>query len=95
MSVDLALLKEFCRVDGADSDVLLAHLSASAVAQVGEYLRRDMAVDFPDAWPAPCQSAVMLLVSQMYDNRDAAADAGAAVMPANVRALLAPYRVFA
>lgn len=91
MIIDLAQVKEFCRVSHADDDATLTVLAEAAEAMVLAHLRTDLV----GAWPSPCTTAVLLMVSDFYDDRSApGAAAGEAVLPLKVRALLAPYRVF-
>ena len=49
----------------------------------------------PDDVPAPLRHAVRTLVAQWYDNRGGPADAGAAVLPGGVAAMIAGYRAVA
>jgi uncharacterized phage protein (predicted DNA packaging) len=93
MSIALDEVKEFCRISGNDDDALLGGLTATAEAMVQAYLNRDLDMEFPGNWPAPCSTAALFLVADIYDNRDAAP--GEVVLPPRVRMLLAPYRVFA
>jgi len=44
--------------------------------------------------PAPIRHAILLMVSQLYENREAASETPQAELPFAVTALLAPYRVF-
>lgn len=45
------------------------------------------------AVPAPIRAAMLLLVSHLYENRNAATDRAMAEMPFAVSSLIAPYRV--
>ncbi|RED37846.1 putative phiE125 gp8 family phage protein [Rhodopseudomonas thermotolerans] len=49
----------------------------------------------PDDVPAPLRHAVRLLAAQWFDNRGGTADAGAAVLPGGVAAMIAGYRAVA
>ena len=89
MIAPLALVKEFCRVSHDDDDATLTALTEAAEDMVLAHLRKELV----GAWPASCTAAVLLLVSDLYDDRAAeSAVVGDAVMPLKVRALLAQHR---
>lgn len=48
-----------------------------------------------DSVPAPIRQAVLLMVSELYENRDASTDKPRTELPFAVTALLSTYRVFA
>lgn len=45
--------------------------------------------------PAPIRHAILLMVSELYENREAASDSARVELPFAVQALLSTYRVFA
>ena len=93
MIIQLPEIKQFCRVSGSDDDILLEGFAQTAEAMVLDHLRRDLNLEFPTGnWPAPCSTALLFLIGEMYDSRNAPPDAGDAVLPLRVRMLLAPYR---
>lgn len=95
MNLNIVEIKAFCRIETDDDDLMVTELGNTAEALVQQYLRRDMQIDFPVAWPAPCRVAALFICSDLYDDRSASFEAnGAAGLPLKVRALLAPYRVF-
>ena len=51
----------------------------------------DAAVDVPE----PLRQAVRLLIAHWYENRGLMSEAATAVLPQNVAALIAPYRMLA
>jgi ABC-type Fe3+ transport system permease subunit len=88
-------IRDFCKLETHDDDLIAEQLGEAAENLVQKYLRRDMQVDFPTAWPAPCKVAALIICLALYDDRSASFEStGAAVLPLKVRALLAPYRVF-
>lgn len=92
---DIATLKAHVSAEdfGDDDDLLQGYLDV-AEAHVASYLRRDMAVDYPDGWPAPVLHAAMLLAASYYDRRGTQADGAASSYPDGFKDLLAPYRVY-
>jgi hypothetical protein len=94
--IDLATLKAHVIADDfTDDDTLLQGYLEASEAHVEAYLRRDMATDYPDGWPAPTDQAVLLLAAYFYANRGDDADALEGGYPDWFKVLLAPYRVFA
>lgn len=49
----------------------------------------------PEDVPAPIRHAILLTVSQLYENREAASETAQVELPFAVTALLGPYRVYA
>lgn len=103
-------LRQHLRVDAGDEDQLLELLNLAAEQQVASWIDRPIyatSADMPLA-TAPgyhpdqivateaIKAAIMLVVARMYVHRDGDGDGTeAASHPMSVRALLAPYRVFA
>lgn len=110
MITDLAELRTHLRVDGTDEDVLIARLAMAAETQVATWIERPIyasAGDLP-ALAAPgydphqlvaddaIRAAILMVTARFFVNREGAGDgAEDAGLPASVRAILAPYRVFA
>jgi hypothetical protein len=91
--VALSTLKEHVGASGfTDDDVLLQGYLDASELHVVNHLRRDMATDFPDGWPADVTQAALLLAAHFYDNRGGQADATGQGLPVWFRDLLAPYR---
>ena len=86
----LAETKLHIRVDHEDEDTLITGLIAAATTATGDYIGRTTALD--DTSPAPIKAAAMLLVGDLYANREAQVE-----RPlhgnATYERLLNPYRV--
>lgn len=65
----LAEAKLHCRIDHDDEDTLLTALIATATAATGDYLNATTALDSTAA--APIKSAALLMVADLYENREA------------------------
>lgn len=65
----LAEAKLHCRIDHDDEDTLLTALIATATAATGDYLNATTALD--DTAAAPIKSAALLMVADLYENREA------------------------
>lgn len=102
--VSLAAAKSHLRILHEDEDSQIELYTAAAESIVSEYLDR---VVLPTGETLPeddvyamnitpaITAAVLLLVGDLYENREADPDAtGNAVLPKAVRALLAPWRVW-
>lgn len=89
--LDFAETKLYLRVDHCDEDALIAALMATATAACADYLNME-AADLVVAVPEPIKSAALLLVGDLYANREAQSDRK---LYANdtYRNLLNPYRV--
>ena len=81
--------KLHCRIDHNDEDALLGALIATATAAVADYLNVTT-VDSTAA--APVKSAALLLVGNLYENRESMSDRPYSKNP-TFEALLNPYRV--
>ena len=81
------------RVDHSDEDALIEALMTTATAACADYLNMD-AADLVVAVPAPVKSAALLLVGNLYENRESMGDRQFYKNPA-FEALLNPYRVHA
>ena len=81
------------RVDHNDEDALIAALMATATAACADYLNME-AADLVVAVPEPIKSAALLLVGDLYANREALVERPLSKNPTFER-LLAPYRVYA
>ena len=84
--------KLHCRIDHNDEDTLVNALIATATAAVSEYLNAEAPVD--STAPAPVKSAALLLVGNLYEQRESQSDRMLHKNPA-FEMLLAPYRVHA
>ena len=87
----LAETKLHLRVDHDDEDALIAALMATATAACADYLNME-AADLVGAVPAPIKSAALLLVNDLYANREAQSDRQFYKNP-TFENLLNPYRV--
>ena len=78
------------RVDGTEEDTLIGGLIAAATTATGDYIGRTTPLD--DTAPAPIKAAALLLVGDLYANREAQTER---VLYANsaFERLLNPYRV--
>jgi hypothetical protein len=85
--ITLAEAKTHIRVDGTDSDTEITAMIATAKAHVENYL----GVAYAGAAPAPVKSAALLLVGDLYENREAQTDRPLTENRAFVQ-LLNPYR---
>lgn len=101
--LDTALVKKHLRVDWADDDEVIAVYQAAAEDIVLEYIDRPIydAGDSPiptDAYAIELQpsitAAILLLIGEMYDNREPDRRYFGAMLPRAVRSLLAPWRVW-
>ena len=81
------------RVDHDDEDVLIEAMIDTATAACADYLNMP-AADLVVAVPAPVKSAALLLVGNLYENRESMGDRPYNKNPA-FEMLLAPYRVHA
>ena len=84
--------KLHCRIDHNDEDTLVNALIATATAAVSEYLNAEAPVD--STAPAPVKSAALLLVGNLYEQRESQSDRMLYKNP-TYEALLNPYRVHA
>ena len=89
----LAETKLHLRVDHDDEDVLIEALMATATAACADFLNMP-AADLVVAVPAPVKSAALLLVGNLYENRESMGDRPYSKNP-TFEALLNPYRVHA
>jgi uncharacterized phage protein (predicted DNA packaging) len=79
------------RVDHDDEDALISALIDTATAACADYLNME-AADLVVAVPAPVKSAALLLVGNLYENRESMSDRPYSKNP-TFEALLNPYRV--
>jgi len=86
----LAEAKLHCRIDGTDEDALLAGMIEAATAAVGDYINSPTPLD--TTAPAPVKAAALLLVGDLYANRESQADRPLSKNPTFER-LLNPYRL--
>ena len=82
--------KEHLRVDDCCEDMLIARLIDAATASVGDYINATEPLD--DTAPAPVKAAALLLVGDLYANREALVERPLSKNPTFER-LLHPYRV--
>lgn len=90
-SVDLAKVKQHLVIEHGDDDQLLQSYIDAAETFVGDYLRRDLGVDFAEGLPAPVVSSVLILAARFYADREAAEMDD---LPSSVKMMLAKYRNF-
>ena len=81
------------RVDHNDEDALIGALMTTATAACADFLNMP-AADLVVAVPAPVKSAALLLVGNLYENRDSMGDRPYSKNP-TFEALLNPYRAHA
>ncbi len=81
------------RVDHNDEDALIGALMATATAACADFLNMP-AADLVVAVPAPVKSAALLLVGNLYENRESMGDRPYSKNP-TFEALLNPYRAHA
>ena len=89
----LAETKLHLRVDHDDEDVLIEALMATATAACADFLNMP-AADLVVAVPAPVKSAALLLVGDLYLNRESQGGQAYHLNPTFER-LLNPYRAHA
>ena len=89
----LAETKLHLRVDHSDEDALITALMDTATAACADYLNMP-AEDLVVAVPAPIKSAALLLVGDLYANREAQGDRQFYKNP-TFENLLNPYRAHA
>ena len=83
-------VKLHCRIDHAEEDSLLAAMIDAATASVGDYINATEPLDATA--PAPVKAACLLLVGDLYSNREALVERPLSKNPTFER-LLNPYRV--
>ena len=83
-------VKLHCRIDHAEEDSLLQSMIDAAVASVGDYINATEPLDATA--PAPVKAACLLLVGDLYSNREALVERPLSKNPTFER-LLNPYRV--
>lgn len=66
MTVTLQEAKDHLRILDTDEDTLITSLIAAAEGHVGKYLGDDL----PEPMPAPVKAAVLLLVGDLFENRE-------------------------
>ena len=86
-------VKRHCRIDHNDEDALIEALMATATAACADFLNMP-AADLVVAVPAPVKSAALLLVGNLYENRESMGDRPYSKNP-TFEALLNPYRAHA
>ena len=84
--------KEHLRVDDCCEDMLIARLIDAATASVGDYINATEPLD--DTAPAPVKAAALLLVGDLYANRETLSERPLSENRLYER-LLAPYRKYA
>lgn len=84
---NLEEVKLYLRVDHDDEDTLIENLTAAATEAVFTYLGQEL-----HPLPSPVAAAILLLVGDLYENRERQADRPFMENPTYYR-LLAPYRL--
>lgn len=91
--LDLTETKLYLRVDHAEEDALILSLIAAATAAAADYL--NMPLDqMTTTVPSPIKSAAMLMVNDLYENREAQTDRQL-YRNTTYERLLNPYRAHA
>ncbi|HBN8983673.1 head-tail connector protein [Pseudomonas aeruginosa] len=86
-AVTLDDVKIHLRLDHDDEDSYLTALVEAAERHISVFLSDDL----PDPMPAPVKAAVLLLVGDLYENRERMSDRDLSEVPTYAM-LLAPYR---
>ncbi|ALY72099.1 TPA: head-tail connector protein [Pseudomonas aeruginosa] len=86
-TVTLEEAKLHMRVDHDEEDGYIMGLVAAAESHVANFLGDGL----PDPMPAPIKAAVLLLVGDLYENRERMSDRDLSEVPTYAM-LLAPYR---
>lgn len=91
--ITLSEAKSHLRVTSNDEDTLISLFVKSATAEIENYINRDIPVvtGTTATYPAPIKAAALLLVSDLFENRDGASDKELIQNPA-IQRLLYPYR---
>lgn len=91
--ITLAEAKAHLRLTSTDEDGLVRLFIQSATTEVENYLNRDIPVvtGTTATYPAPIKAATLLLVSDLFENRDGASDK-VLIQNAAIQRLLYPYR---
>lgn len=89
-AVTLQEAKDHLRVLEDDEDALITSLLEAAEGHVAKYLGDDL----PEVMPAPIKAAVLLLVGDLFENRERQAVTGVGGFQENptFHLLLNPYR---
>ena len=88
----LSEVKLHCRIDHGDEDTLLQSMIDAATASVGDYINATEPLDATA--PAPVKAAALLLVGDLYANREALVERPLSKNQ-TFEHLLAPHRVYA
>ena len=91
--LDFAETKIYLRVDHNDEDMLIQMLMDTATAAAADYLNMPLE-QMTTTVPSPIKSAAMLMVNDLYANREAQTDRQFYKNP-TFENLLNPYRVHA
>ncbi len=83
-------VKLHCRIDHDEEDTLLQSMIDAATASVGDYINAPEPLDATA--PAPVKAACLLLVGDLYSNREALVERPLSKSPIFER-LLQPHRV--
>ena len=90
--LSLADAKLHCRIEQNEEDTAVQAMVDAAIAAVADHLNMD-ADDLDSDAPAPVKAAALLLVADLYANREAQTDRP--LHPnATFARLLAPYRAY-
>ncbi|MBS0506843.1 MAG: phage gp6-like head-tail connector protein [Proteobacteria bacterium] len=89
--LDFADTKTYLRVDHYDDDALIQMLMDTATAAAADYLNMPLE-QMTTTVPSPIKSAALLLVGNLYENRESMSDRPYSKNP-TFEALLNPYRV--
>jgi uncharacterized phage protein (predicted DNA packaging) len=91
--ITLTEAKDHLRVQESDEDALISLYIEAAEAEIKNYINRDIPIvsGTSSKLPAPIKAAALLLVSDLFENRDGAADKIMNENPA-IKRLLYPYR---
>lgn len=98
--IDISLVKKHLRIYHSDEDTEIAVYQAAAEVIITEYIDREVVASGTPATAdgivitPPITAAILLMVGDLFENREPDNETGNAVLPRAVRALLAPYRVW-
>ena len=89
MVVDLALVKQYCRIEHSEDDILLVQMVQAATEQANHLCARV----FDASAPQSVKQWVLMRVGFMYENRTATLENGQSAVPVRhfVDGLLDPY----
>ena len=91
--LNLEETKLHLRIDHAEEDALIQALMLTATSAVLDHLNVGSVNDLEGVFPHPVRAAGLLLVSDLYQNRESQTERPLSANPTYER-LLAPYRIY-